>query len=220
MRFFVSVVGTASGLRTLPGLAPTEAFETQAVWRVAHLDLNFETDPDWQVSGDAAAGHWERGVPAGGPYRGAPSADFDGSGHCYLTGNAPGDSDVDAGTTILTSAPYSIAGLADPHLAYARWYSNHTGAYPESDVMVVEVSADGGASWITLETVGPTGPEVRGGWYLRDFALRDYVGSVPQFTVRYRVSDLGGGSVIEAAVDAVTVYELTCTPDPRQRPEE
>jgi len=220
LRFFVSVVGTASGLRTLPGLAPTEAFETQAVWQADHLNLNFETDPGWQVSGDAAAGHWERGVPAGGPYRGAPSADFDGSGQCYLTGNAPGDSDVDAGTTILTSPAYSLAGLAAPHLTYARWYSNHTGAYPESDVMVVQISADGGASWTTLETVGPSGPEVRGGWHRRDFAVRDYVGTAQQFSVRYRVSDLGGGSVVEAAIDAFTIYELTCTPGPGLRPEE
>ena len=34
---------------------------------------------------------------------------------------------------------------------------------PMQDVFVVQVSDDGGATWVNLETVGPSGPEVNGG---------------------------------------------------------
>lgn len=212
VRFYLSIEGTTSGLHSLPELAPAEVFEAVVAHRIDCVALDFETDPGWQVSGDALAGHWERGPPAGGVDRGAPPTDYDGSGQCFLTGNAAGDSDVDAGTTILTSGPHPLEEMADPRLAYARWYSNHTGAYPESDTMVVEISINGGSTWSTLETVGPCGPQARGGWYLREFRLRDYVGAAQQFMIRWRPSDLGGASVVEAAIDAFAVYELVCSP--------
>src|SRR5690606_21979768 len=106
--------------------------------------------------------------------RGDPNADFDGSGQCWVTGNT-NDEDLDSGETILTSPVMNVTGMRDIRLSYARWYSNTFGASPEQDTMIVEISDNSGATWSTLEVVGPTinspNGQVDGGWFHRSFNL-------------------------------------------------
>jgi hypothetical protein len=169
---------------------------------------DFESDLGWTTSGDTATGQWDRGVPTGGD-RGEPSEDFDGSGRCYLTGTGF-EEDIDNGTVVLVS-PTMDATVPDAILGYARWYSNTFGQAPMLDIFVVEVSNDGGASWTELETVGPAGPEVSGGWNFKTFRIAD-VFSAPsnEFRVRFTASDLGTGSVVEAGVDAIEIFSYDC----------
>ena len=176
---------------------------------------DFENDNGWSVSNQGLSdGAWERGTPIGGGDRGDPPTDADGSGQCYLTDNEDGNSDVDGGTTTLTS-PIMDASGGQALLSYARWYSNTFGGAPEADTFVVEVSDDAGSSWVTLEIVGPSGPEVDGGWFNVQFDLNAVPGFTPndQFRVRFHASDLGTGSVVEAGVDAVRLLEVECESD-------
>ncbi len=163
---------------------------------------DFETDTGWMVEDTTSltAGSWERGIPAGYGDRGDPFADADGSGRCYATGLADGDNDVDDGMTTLTS-PRLDGTEGDAHIVYERWFSNTAGANPLSDTLVVEISADDGGSWQTLEVVGPDGSEVEGGWVFRSFRVADYVPPTDALRVRFIASDTGSASIVEAAID-------------------
>jgi hypothetical protein len=198
---------------TSPSDAPASVYATVAAVDSAIVaDYTFELEPGWTVSGDADDGHWNVGVPVDCD-RGDPPADFDGSGRCWLTDNSVSsfcNSDVDEGSTILTSEVFDLSGLDEANVTYARWYSNTQGASPGSDVFVVEVSDDGGSSWLQLERVGPTGAEADGGWYVMTFRIADFVAPNDQFRIRFVASDLGEGSVVEAGVDAFKIFAYDC----------
>ena len=146
---------------------------------VIAFDDDFQSDSGWQVSGNATEGSWVRGVPSdSGGARCDPPSDADGSGQCYVTGNS-GSEDLDGGSTTLTS-PILDASEATI-LSYSRWYSNGadcSGADPQNDTFVVEISDDNGGTWQTLEVVGPTGSEASGGWYDKEFDLSDIEGLI------------------------------------------
>jgi hypothetical protein len=197
-----------------PAGAPANGYRaTAAFGTIVRFADNFQLNRGWTVSTTAVDGPWGRGTPVAesDPTRSAavPSADFDGSGICFLTDNVAGNSDVDDGTTTLTSPTMNAAGSAV--ISYARWYSNHVGAAPESDTFVVEISGDNGTTWTNLETVGPSGAEVRGGWNLRSFPV-PAAQSTSQFRIRFIAADAAPGSVVEAAVDSVTLTVVDCTP--------
>ena len=80
--------------------------------------------------------------------------------------------------------------------------------------MLVEVSDNGGASWVTLELIGPSGPEINGGWFEKEFLVADIPGitNTDQFRIRFTAGDTGEGSVVEAGVDAVQLRKLFCDP--------
>ena len=177
----------------------------------AQLDVtfidNFEADLFWTVNNtaDLNDGAWERGGPIGGGDRGDPPFDADGSGQCYLTDNVDGNSDVDGGATTLISPRLDASGLPDAHLSYKRWYSNAAGAAPFADVFVIDISNDDGLSWTNLETIGPAGDGVTGGWIHASFRIADVLPPTDAMRVRFVVSDLGDGSVVEAGIDDVRI---------------
>ena len=191
-----------------PGSTYTALVASELI--VAFQD-DFESDQGWAVTGDANDGQWERAVPAGGGDRGDPPSDGDGSGRAYVTDNEDGNSDVDGGTTILTSP--TLDG-SDPlaQIGYWRWYSNDSGGDPNNDIFVVEISDDDGATWENLEVVGPAGEGTSGGWFRKDFLIADVPNISNSSTVRLRfsASDLSDGSVIEAGVDGVEITTLVC----------
>lgn len=173
---------------------------------------DFESESGWYVSGDAPLGQWERAVPNGGGIRCDPSNDSDGSGSCFVTQNGTGDTDIDSGSTTLSSPNIdaSDGGL----LSYDRWYNsgeNCGGADPGNDIFVVEFSLDGGGTWADLEIVGPSG-DVNGGWVTAEFDLDVLPGFVPttEFRLRFTASDLNEGSIVEAGVDAISIDRLYC----------
>ncbi|UCD75024.1 MAG: S8 family serine peptidase [Phycisphaerales bacterium] len=197
-----------------PYTAPDYTYHGTAYSGIAYdFQDDFETDQGWTVedSGGLTTGTWERGIPQGGGDRGDPPSDADGSGQCYVTGLADGDNDIDDGTTTLIS-PVMDATLQDGIISYYRWYSNSFGNDPYNDIFYVDVSDDAGATWVNLETVGPGGSEVSGGWYHKEFLLADIPGITvnDQFRIRFVASDLNDGSVVEAGVDGVQIKAYYC----------
>ena len=216
--FYFSLDAQSGETYTLPAGAPKNAFRALGGTSIAAtFSDSFETDLGWTVSGNATDGQWERAVPNNGD-RGDPGSDvdLDGAGFCLVTdnGNIPDtNTDVDGGSTIVTSPVIdaSTENVDDiVFVSYSRWFSNDFGAAPLSDVLVVEISNDAGSSWVELETVGPTGPEVSGGWFFKRFRVNDFVEPTSQFQIRFNASDLGDGSVVEAGVDAVRIETIGC----------
>lgn len=182
---------------------------------------DMETNKGWTIgmSGDnATTGVWTRVDPNG--TAAAPEDDHTPAPgiRAYVTGQGSsgggvGDADVDGGTTTLLSPVINLAGSTGARISYWRWYSNNAGADPFNDTFVVQVT-NNGTSWVTVETVGPSGDQVSGGWFFNEFEVSDFVSPTANVRVRFRAADLGSGSIIEAGVDDFKAVVIGCTPPP------
>ncbi len=213
VRYYVTADPNVGTTQFSPKNAPVDHFTALAASSTLSVFLDDgETNMGWTVSGNATDGQWNRGVPVGGGTRGDPPTDGDGSGACWLTDNVAGNSDVDGGSTILTSPILDASHDASETalIRYWRFYSNNNGSDPFNDVFVVEISNNGGSSWVTLETVGPTGTEAAGGWNYKTFRISDFVTPTSNMRIRFNASDLGAGSVVEAGVDGVEIILARC----------
>jgi len=210
--FYFSAEEASTGIHYFP--EPSSPYEAMVVdSQIIIFEDNFETDKGWTISGDAIDGWWNRGIPAGLGERGDPPTDYDGSGQCYLTDNIYGNSDVDGGTTYLNSPVFDLSG-GNAEITYARWYSNDWGDAPYTDTMRVYISNNGGADWSPVETVGPV-DQASGGWYIFSFMAANIVPLTDQMKLRFEVSDLGAGSIVEAALDAVRISRNSCGSEPQ-----
>lgn len=209
---------TTEGQETVyPANAPAESFAFTVASDIIELfNDDFSSNLGWTagVAGDTATtGIWTRVNPVG---TSAQPGDALFGNMCYVTGQGSpggglGDNDVDSGRTTLLSPPFSLAGEdADTTISYWRWYSNSAGASPFSDVFTVDISSNNGQTWTNVETVGPDGPEVSGGWFKHSFRPADFVALTDQTRLRFIASDLGSGSIVEAAIDGVRIERLVC----------
>ena len=226
LRFYVSASATNGTAGTSPANAPTGFYTAISATGVnsTFVDTVETAVAGWTLStaGDTAtAGLWTRGDPVGtanGSIQVQPETDVTAAPgvNCFFTGQGTaggtlGAADVDGGTTTLTSPTMDASG-GEAYVSYYRWYSNQQGGAPNADVFRVQISNNNGASWTTLETVGPTGTEVNGGWIFKEFRVASVVAATNQVRVRFIAEDLGTGSLIEAAVDEVRMRVVECTP--------
>lgn len=219
VQWYVAAEGVESGVVSAPAFGAGAPFEAVVGSAQPIVSYDFQTATGWTVAGTATAGAWALGVPIG-CNRGDPPTDYDGSGSCYLTGPSlvisppTCDSDVDSGLTRLISPVFNLTGHSNPHVAYARWYSNATLAAGRDDAFTVQISEDGGTSWTTVETVGPLAdgphPEVNGGWHPRIMRIGIFASNQSQIRFRFTAVDQGASSTVEAGVDAFAIINLTC----------
>jgi len=74
-------------------------------------------------------------------------------------------------------------------------------------VLTVEMSRDGGASWVVVETVDPTQH-----WTTHSFRLGEFPDTAGDLLrIRFTTSDVPNDSLTEAAVDEFHVRALECT---------
>lgn len=216
IEWYVGATVEGGSLATSPMTAPQDVFETVVATSISiEASFDFEENPNFSVTTNADEGTWEIGDPVG-CNRGDPPSDFDGSGQCWLTENDPFgcNSDVDDGSTTFTTTEFDMSDQAATYkVSYARWYSNTEGDAPNSDVFVVEISNDDGLTWTNLETVGPAGPEVDGGWFEVEHIVDTVINPTDQVRLRFTAEDAAPGSVVEAAVDALKVEKLVCVVD-------
>ena len=210
IRYFFRAETTDGFVATFPEDGASSPITASVVSEIIPLFVdNAETDTGWSVSGDASDGQWDRGVPLGGGDRADPPTDFDGSGSAWLTDRADDNTDVDNGTTILTS-PALDATDGNTTLSFALWYNN-AGNNAVDDSMSVQLTNTNGSNWNTVLTLGPGDPGTGGGWIVYEFDL-DSIFASPSDKVRLRfnVSDTGDGSIVEAGVDDIRLEQRLC----------
>jgi cysteine-rich repeat protein len=154
---------------------------------------NFETDKGWTTSfAGAISGFWERGVPVNDPnWVYDPVSDGDGSGSCYLTGNALGNTDVDNGSVTLISPVIDMtAGNVTIEYSYFLYLTGTT------DSLVVEINNNAGTGpWteIARQTITPAMLATAGVTYTANMK------------VRFTAADTDPQGQVEAAIDAFRV---------------
>ena len=221
LRFSVPAAANAG---TPLSLELTVQFDAVSITRTHPVDVGVprliawddaESDVGWSLgdpTDDAATGRWQWDDPklvVHGAEVAQPEHDASpGPGtRCYVTGNgpsAPGQDDVDWGTTTLTSPPLDLSAAVGPVLRYRRfyWCSN------VDDPLRVEISSDAGQTWHTLEVV--LGQENE--WVERTWRIADVVAPTADVRVRFVASDPTNNSVTEALVDELTVTDFGVDP--------
>ena len=86
-------------------------------------------------------------------------------------------------------------------VSYWRWYTNDEGLSPGEDTWRVDVSNDGGSSWTSLENTQASDES----WQRISFTMNDLYATPDRLRLRFRASDTGGGSLVEAAVDDLAI---------------
>ncbi len=209
VKFYVSCDETTMG--TIYDPSPTSPYEaTVATDIISVMADDFETDQGWtsEILG-ASSGQWMRGVPVNDPdWAYDPASDGDGSGQCFLTHNTMGNTDVDDGAVRLTSPVFDMSQGGFIEYLYFLMLTNTTGGV---DMLLVEISSDGGASaWTEIAR-----HDTDGGfnWHHEKITHEDLTGlGVPltsNMRARFTANDADPQSIVEAAIDGfnVTYYE-------------
>jgi hypothetical protein len=181
---------------------------------------DLESAGGWTVGvadDDATEGIWERVEPTEklwnkytGPtiQPGKDATVFPGT-LCFVTedsplGTAQRHGDVDGGKTTLLSPVLDLSTFTAAALSYQRFYTNNSiPTLADDDPFEVDVSNDGGVSWVNLETITET-PEDRE-YHRVIFDLSNYVTLTDQMQIRFVAQDYGLNSAVEAAVDDIEI---------------
>jgi len=221
LQYYFQAETTEQVVVNSPLHAPS-TFHVADVGITIYFEDDMESDQGWTVGApddDATNGIWNRMDPEGTEYRRKqvqPEDDHSDNGtSCWVTDGRAGSSaysyNVDDGKTTLTSPMLDLDGSEDPVLSYWRWYHNNAVLHQPDDAFQVDISNDGGASWVNVETSGPEGVLTDGLWYHREFRIADFVTPTAQVKIRVVVSDDGESSLVECALDEVCVFEAGCS---------
>jgi len=205
--YYFSAMGDQEDTVYLPEDAPRQVLTSIVATTTTLFTDDFEADQGWTVWNDPGltTGAWERAIPLGTGQVGAPVADYDGSGQCFVTDNRGGAYDVDGGPTRLISPTIDISGMNDVYVRYARWAYCDDGLPPAQDFLDVEFSADDGTTWTAVEHVSGSG-----GWVRQEIRVSDFVPLTAQFRMRFSINDTPNNSLTEAGLDAVVIYDRAC----------
>ena len=222
VEYYFGAEGDQTGVHLLPSAAPGSVYSPIVGEEITPIFDDLEADTGWTVDPDftdtATTGIWVRMDPEATLAQPADDVTVDPGVNCWVTdgfaGASLGANDVDGGATTLETPSFDLSGLSSATMGYWRWYSNDTGAAPNADVFVIDISDDGGSSWTNLETIGPAGAGSGGGWFYHEFDVGSIVSLTSQVRLRFIADDSGTGSVIEAAIDDVRVTSQVCVPPP------
>ncbi len=218
LAFYVSAALSGGASFTDPSAAPLVTFSAVAAdgTEVVLLDEIEGDVSGWTITSDPSLtqGEWEQADPnftISGGFLAAPDDDATPPPGvlAFVTQNGPpggaaADSDVDLGPTYLTSPVLDISGT-DAVISYQRWFFSM--GLP-NDQLTIEVSNNGGGSWVFVDAVTSTGSA----WLPHSFVVSDYVTPTANVQVRFFTSDVDNNSTTEAGIDDFQVTAILCGP--------
>ena len=208
---------------TLTNIIPSKANESNPnipYYIMVGFDLLLHEDFD------AFAGNWQTGQPGDNATTGewiidVPVPSYVGTAlvqpdvqntpaglFCAVTGNASspsagaGENDVDGGKTTLLSPEYDLSTYTNPAFSYHRWYSNDQGATPGTDFWQVAISGDG-INYVPVENSNVADHS----WRRFAFKVLDYIQPTGTVTIRFIAEDAAAGSLVEAALDDLKLWD-------------
>jgi murein tripeptide amidase MpaA len=203
--------------------APASLLSSEVVKTLVSMRDPCEVNLGWTVGAPtdtATTGIWELAEPQQTAAQPGQDVSPDGT-RCWVTGAAGGSGvgsfDVDGGATTLTSYAFSAvdpggAPVQSAVLSYYLWYSNDRGANPAQDPFYVFISNDDGQTWMPLQVIPANGST--NAWVRFDFELVGLIEPTDRMRVRFVADDAGAGSIVEAAVDELTLVVRGCPPAP------
>lgn len=210
--YYVWAKDNGTRASTSPADAPASYYTLYITAMTYDYSVEDPEDTNWQlgVTGDnASTGQWVRVDPNGTDYNGtamAPENDHtaDPGVLCFVTGQgsaggAAGDADVDGGCTTLVSPIYDLSEATMAFFTYHRWYGE--GGNATDDEFAVDISSDGGNSWIALERV----PDIDNTWRKVTKNLSEFITLTSQVQVRFVACDNNTAGLVEAGIDDVTM---------------
>ncbi|MEM7051779.1 MAG: M36 family metallopeptidase [Acidobacteriota bacterium] len=168
---------------------------------------NFEgSTAGWQTSGNCTTGTFVAGTPTQQTNSGVTTQvggdHTTGSGTALFTASntSAGNADVDGGTCILTSPPYSVAQASD--LAVWYFHGQRDAGDDSGDFFLLEVSTNDGATYSPVVSLGDI--QINAAW-------TQATASIPAgSTVRLRVQVADGpseGDLVEAGIDDLSICQ-------------
>lgn len=210
--YFFSAQSESSTTYMDPPGAPGETYSAfSELGEIAGPIDNFQTDTGWTTSiAGATSGQWQRGVPvvdSSWPY--TPFTDSDGSGQCYLTQNALGNTDVDNGSVTLTSPVLDMSGEDD---SITFDYYLYLSDPQTTDLLLVEINSNNGSgAWTTIATDYTSGGRNWRNMKIYATQLADAgVTLTSTMRLRFTVNDSTPQGVVEAGIDAVGLFHADC----------
>ena len=87
------------------------------------------------------------------------------------------------------------------------------GGGSDTDYLSIEISSNG-STWVEMDRIESGDENSDGGWVAKSFTVSDYVTPTANVQVRFTAEDAGTDSVVEAAIDGLTLETLLCDETP------
>ncbi|MFC1782321.1 lectin like domain-containing protein [Planctomycetota bacterium] len=217
--YYFNAQGDQGGVGSLPDKDPSGVFSLVIGEKRIIFADNFEEDKGWEPNNlGAVSGDWQRGVPVNDPaWQRAPASDSDGSGQCYLTQNEMGNTDVDAGPdgdAVSLISPTIDMSFGQITIAYDYFFYQNN-RFEVTDHLRVEINSnDGIGPWIEIaDHIHIILEDLNWHHYEIGADTLSALGVNPSATTRLRftVNDSSMPSVVEAALDALSISSTRTT---------
>lgn len=174
---------------------------------------DFALDFNWEETGTASTGRFERGNPIGTDFNGIlmnPGTDIniDLGETCMMTGNGGGNAgtdDVDDGVTTITSPYFDGTQYNGAILSFYRWFANAGGSGTPDDEMVIAL--DNNVTLDTLKVINSNDPNLSQ-WSYEEFKLSQFTTITDSMRLIVSTSDQPfSGHLVEAAIDLFRITD-------------